>query len=262
MKEWIAFFKSRTFLKHLGIAAASLLLFFWICFWLLDWYTHHGEAIPVPDFAGKKMSQVQNLAEDKNLRFQIVDSIYDPDKPPGVVVDQDPESGFNVKPDRMIYLTLSTNVPPMVSMPNLVDASVRQAASVLESYGFKIGKKNMRPDPCSGCVLAQLMNGKEVKPGTRIPKGSVIDLVVGKGQGSDYVPVPKVIGMTLDEARSEIIGANLSVGAIICEGCKTSRDSASAKVYQQNPGASAENLVNSGSSVDLYLTTKEIKKPE
>jgi beta-lactam-binding protein with PASTA domain len=66
-------------------------------------------------------------------------------------------------------------------MPKLIDRSLRQATSMIESYGLKIGRVNFINDPCVNCILKQLMYGTEIKPGMPVKKGSQIDLVVGKG---------------------------------------------------------------------------------
>jgi beta-lactam-binding protein with PASTA domain len=143
-------------------------------------------------------------------------------------------------------------------MPNLVDASVRQALAMIESYGLKAGRKDFRPDPCVNCVLAQMLKGKKVEPGEMIPKGSVIDLVLGKGQDGELLNVPCVIGLTRQEALNKIAENGMSEGAVACSDCKTAKEKETAKVYRQTPGCAADNLARPGTVIDLYLTTKTI----
>jgi beta-lactam-binding protein with PASTA domain len=142
-------------------------------------------------------------------------------------------------------------------MPKLVDASMRQAQALIESSGLKAGKRNYRPDPCLNCVLEQSIKGKKIEPGTMIQNGSVIDLVLGQGQDGEKINTPCLVGLTQVEALEKITQSGFSEGAIICNDCKTKADKEKAKVYKQNPVCSTDdNLLNLGSTIDLYLSTK------
>lgn len=179
MNNILAFFKSKYFFIHLGIILvliASVIL--GISAWLSH-YTNHNEFVVVPGFKGQEIKNLNTFIEDKSLNYQIIDSIYDPKEKPGVVLRQDPDSGSKVKHNRTVYLYVTGMVAPQVSMPKLIDRSERQARLVLSSYGLKLGKIKEQKADCNGCVLAQLIKGKEVEPGTGVKKGSVIDLVVG-----------------------------------------------------------------------------------
>ena len=257
-KSIILFLKSKRFRVHFIISLAVAFLILWLSFKWLGIYTHHGETFPVPDFSNIKMEELDKFISDKNLKYEIIDSVYDATVPGGVVIKQDPEKNSFVKQNRIIYLTVSSKLAPLVKMPNLVDASVRQALAMIESYGLKAGRKDFRPDPCVNCVLAQMLKGKKVEPGEMIPKGSVIDLVLGKGQDGELLNVPCVIGLTRQEALNKIAENGMSEGAVACSDCKTAKEKETAKVYRQTPGCAADNLARPGTVIDLYLTTKTI----
>ena len=180
MKDFFAFLKSKQFLKHFLIALVSLVVVLWILFKLLNVYTHHGETAEVPDFKGKKISELDNFIQNTNVRYLIIDSLYDPNEKPGIVIKQDPEPKSQVKHNRMIYLYVTSMQAPQIAMPKLIDKSTRQAILMIESYGFKKGLITEVAADCKGCVLKQLYKGKEIKPGELIKKGSKIDLVIGR----------------------------------------------------------------------------------
>lgn len=257
MKNLWLFVKSRTFFKHLGIYLVVISLFLWLLFKWLDVHTGHGDTIEVPDYTNMKITDTHGFSANLGLRDTIIDSLFDAKKPPGVVISQDPEPKTLVKHNRTIYLYVTSYQPQRVQMPNLIDASPRQAIQMLESYGLKMGKPFSKPG--LKCVLQQLYKGKPIKAGDPIPKGSVIDLWIGKGEGDDVVGVPPLDGMKIEEAYNELVGAQLELGAIVCLECKTSSDSASARVYKQYPPKGKE--VSSGSSVDIYLTLDAGKLP-
>ncbi len=180
MKDLFSYLKSSTFFKHLAFATVSLVLILWILFKLLGVYTHHGETAEVPDFKGKSIAELDGFVQDKNVGYIIIDSIYNPEEKPGIVIKQDPEAKSMVKHNRIIYLYVTSTQAPQMAMPKLVDRSTRQAVFMIESYGLKVGRITEVAGDCKGCVLKQFFDGKEIKPGDAIKKGSKIDLSVGK----------------------------------------------------------------------------------
>jgi len=178
MKGFFAFLKSKQFFLHFGIAVLTIFITLWILVKMLNSYTQHGETVEVPDFKGKAIAELNGFIDGKDVRYQIIDSIYAPKEKPGVVIRQDPETKTQVKRNRTIYLYVTGLLPPQVVMPKLIDRSERQAILMLESYGFKTGKITQVAGDCNGCVLGQLVKGKAVEPGTQIKKGTVIDLII------------------------------------------------------------------------------------
>ena len=77
----------------------------------LDIYSNHGEEIAVPNLLGKKSSEAKMKLEELGLSYEILDSIYDPDLPNGIVKQQMIEptsfSKVKVKENRIIGLRLS-----------------------------------------------------------------------------------------------------------------------------------------------------------
>ncbi|MBI4930134.1 MAG: PASTA domain-containing protein [Bacteroidetes bacterium] len=258
MKDILLFLRSKRFRIHFIISLAVGFLILWVSFKSLGSFTHHGELITVPDFLNVKIDELDKFISDKHLRYEVIDSVFDAKIAAGVVVKQDPEKNSSVKQNRIIYLTVSAKMAPLVKMPNLVDASMRQALAMLDSYGLKAGRRDYRPDPCVNCVLVQTMKGKKIEAGEMIPKGSVIDLVLGKGQEGELMNIPCVVGLTHQEASAKLAENGMSEGAVICNDCKTSSDKENAKVYKQSPVCSSDALINPGTSVDLYMSTKII----
>ena len=180
MQGILAFIKSKTFLVQLGIILALIFIILFVSLRWLSSYTQHGEYTEVPDFKGQQISQLDEFVKDKDISYKIIDSIYDPKEKPGIVLWQDPVIKAKVKHNRTIYLYVTGMVAPQVIMQKLVDRSERQARLILSSYGLKTGGISEKAADCNGCVLAQLVKGRSVEPGTGIKKGTVVDLVVGR----------------------------------------------------------------------------------
>ncbi len=188
MKGFFAFIRSKQFFIHLGLAILTISIVLWVLVRMLNVYTQHGEMVAVPDFKGKTIPELKDFVKDEDVRFQIIDSIYAPKEKPGTVIRQDPEAKTMVKHNRTIYLYVTGMLPPQIIMPKLIDRSERQATSMIESYGLKVGKVTQVAGDCSGCVLSQSIKGKNVEPGAMIKKGTVIDIAVGKKE--NYVAPP------------------------------------------------------------------------
>lgn len=262
LKSIILFLKSKQFRIHFIISVGTVAMIIWGALKALDIYTHHKKYIIVPDFSHMSVENISRFATNNHLRYEIIDSVYDPKIKGGIVLKQDPEKNTYVKENRIIYLTVSAKSAPLIKMPNLVDASMRQALTLLETYGLKAGNREYLPDPCVNCVLAQLYKGKKIEPGKMIPKGSVIDLVLGKGQEGELMKVPCVIGLTQKDASEKLAETGMSEGTIICTDCKTNADKEKATVYKQNPGCSPDNLVSPGTPIDLFLSVNPVKSKE
>jgi beta-lactam-binding protein with PASTA domain len=254
MTKFIRFFFSRSFLINLLIA---LLLFAGGIYLILDYledYTLHNETILVPDYQGKIWDDTLG-SSNSNLELIISDSIYQKGAEKNLILDQDPSPQTTVKPGRKIYLTVSSSKPPTISMPKLVDLSLRQATSLMEIYGLQIGELSYKPDLCTNCILEQKFNGKNVPAGARLTKGTKIDLVVGQGFSKEKVAVPYLIGSSLEEANLLLKSVSLNIGSITyLEELENAEDSSKAKIKKTVPAYSEEPSIFMGSSIDLYLT--------
>jgi beta-lactam-binding protein with PASTA domain len=242
-----------------GILISAALLFFVFLFI----FTRHGQGIEVPNFSGNTQEQAYKLARKKNLRITILDSVYISTRKPGTIVEQSPEAGTLVKSNRRIFLTLNASAPKMVEMPDVVGVTLRQAKSTLELQGFTIEMLQFTPDIGVNNVLEQRYKKKKIEPGTQIPKGSAIELLLGRGFANEKAILPRVIGFSLSDARNILIEASLNIGNIIFDNTiKDLRDSLQAKVYSQYPAFTEETPLNFGARVDLWLTVNESRIPK
>ncbi|MEE4115648.1 MAG: PASTA domain-containing protein [Marinilabiliaceae bacterium] len=249
------FLLSREFFKNLGLAVAIATGILFITLIWLSIYTRHGQARPVPDFYGLTIEEGQKLAKKKKLRLEIIDSVYTNIVPRGSIVEQNPSLDHKVKKNRRVFITINAFLPEKVVMPDLVGLSARQAYSVLATAGLEAGNPIYKPDLTIDFVLDQLFEGETVAAGDTIEKGSEIILVLGKGLSSRRTPVPDLVGRKLDNAKSRILGASLTLGTFNFDSSvKTGEDSINAFVYKQNPEYSEDASLQLGSAVYIWLS--------
>ena len=129
---------------------------------------------------GYYIEDVARQTEKFNFEYIVRDSVFDKISTPGTIIAQSPEAGSYVKSGRKFYITLAAYTPPFVKMPNLYDLSLRQATSLLKTYGIKIGSVTTVPS-VGKAVVEQYYKGRIIAPGEKIPQGSVITLVIGSG---------------------------------------------------------------------------------
>jgi len=256
------FILSKIFLKNLGFAVIIIVGLMMILLIWLNFYTRHGQARPVPDFYGLTMEQTAKLAKKSRLRYQVIDSVYTTLVPRGCVAEQNPKPGFKVKKWRNIVFTINAYSPEMVAMPNLVDLPMRQAIALIASSGLEMGQLRYRPDLSIDVVIEQLYNGKKVSEGDSLQKGSVVDLVLGKGLSNQRTPVPDLMGLPLEPARTKILVSSLNLGTYIYDNTIiTGKDSLHAFVYKQNPEYREDASLQLGSAIYLWLTVDSAKLP-
>jgi beta-lactam-binding protein with PASTA domain len=148
----------------------------------------------------------------------------------------------------------------MVAVPNLIDLPIRQALALIESSGLKIGELKYKPDLSVNIVIEQLYSGKKISEGDSIQKGSVVDLVLGKGLSNQRTPVPILIGMHLESAKNKIMVSSLNLGTYIYDNTiVTAEDTLNAFVYKQNPEYKPDASLQLGSAIYLWLTVDPAK---
>jgi beta-lactam-binding protein with PASTA domain len=254
------FLLSKLFFKNLGFAiiiavGGVMILLIW-----MNFYTRHGQARAVPNFVGLTMEETISLAKKSKLRYEIIDSIYTSTVPRGCIAEQNPKPGFKVKKWRNIVLTINAFHPEMVAMPNLVNLPLRQAKAVVESSGLEIGLLKYRPDISIDVVIDQQFNGKDIPEGDSIQKGSVVDLILGKGLSNQRTSVPYLLGMKLDPAKNKILISSLNLGTYVYDKTITSiEDTINAFVYKQIPEYKDNSTLQLGSNIYLWLTVDHAK---
>lgn len=183
MKGVFAFIKSKSFLKQVLIAIVGVLVLIFVLKWWLGITTNHGQKIQVPNLDKLSLEEVEKKLNELDLAYVVIDSAtYNPDYPKKSVIEQNPEAGDFVKENRKIYLTLNPSKYRDVEIPDLNGRTRRQATTHLRSIGFIVGDdvtwvKDIGKDVVRGLKF----KGEKIEPGTKLPKQSTIDLILGDG---------------------------------------------------------------------------------
>lgn len=225
--------------------------------------TRHSHVYILPDFSGMTIQQAQEVAQKGHFRLEVSDSVYIRGMQRGVICRQNPHAGSKVKKNRRILLSINSVLPRQVTVPDVVNYSLRQAKTELIASGLQLGKLIYVEDIATNNVLSQQYKGKDIEPGTLLESDSKIDLVLGLNFASnDSTYVPNVIGYKYNIAKDIIFDNSLNINKMLFdETVSTYTDSLEAFVYGQYPAASDSTSVAMGNEVTLYLSLDETKIP-
>jgi beta-lactam-binding protein with PASTA domain len=182
MRDFLNFLRSKTLLINLGLALVALVLVSWLALQWLKASTNHGELVKVPDLSRMSVIEMREVIENANLRYQVLDSAnYDPEYPKFSIIEQNPPAGNDVKENRKIYVTVNPSGYKKVTVPNIVQVTQRNAASMLRAVGLDVQRVTYINELGKDMVYYIKFNGKNINPGDKLPKTSKIELVCGNG---------------------------------------------------------------------------------
>ena len=121
----------------------------------------------LPDFAGMNYQTAQQWASQHDVNLQ-----QQPDnnsqQPQGIITGQEPAATTLVRPGQTVVVNVSTG-PQVVSVPDVIGASVEQATQILQAAGFHVQVNRYGP----------FDKVFDFSPTTQAPRGSTIVLDVG-----------------------------------------------------------------------------------
>ncbi len=221
--------------------------------------TRHGARRTVPDFTGVLLADAERVAAENDLELHINDSLFVPAYEGGIVLDQLPESGVEVKPGRTVYITINSFRQKMVPVPYVAGRSLRQAKNMLEIAGLEIARLIYRPDIATNYVLEEYLDEVKITDESVVQAemGSGLTLYVGVEEDKNLTAVPQVVGLSLQAAKGRVWESGLNVGKVVYDEGINLLNQKNARVYMQLP--TAEQAATLGGKVELRLTLDEEK---
>jgi beta-lactam-binding protein with PASTA domain len=173
---------SKTFFTQVLIAFGIVAVVAYAFFHWITYATNHGQEITVPNLAKLSAEQAEERLSELDLDYIILDTVdFNPDFPKLTIVNQEPKAGAKVKAGRKVYLKINAEKFTMVTVPDLLEKTYRQAVPTLKAVGLEEGSITYKPYLGKDMVLEMQFNGKTLKPGDKVLRSSKIDLVLGDG---------------------------------------------------------------------------------
>lgn len=170
----------------------------------IDYYTHHGEAISIPDIKHKSFDDAEHILSNLGLIVQVSDTGYVKTLPAGCILEQSLAPGLKVKSGRIIYVTINSAHSPTITIPDVIDnCSLREAMAKLSAMGFKLGT----PQYIAGeqdWVYGILVKGKHVVAGDKVSVEATLIIQVGNGL-RDTADSVNYVAPVIEEPEDEFI---------------------------------------------------------
>lgn len=252
-KKFFQFIFKRKILLNIILILFAWIILIWSTLTYFDSYTNHGEEIEVPSLLGNNVKDVPDLLTGTTLKYEIIDSVYNPSLLEGTIIYQLPlpsdSTGMMVKNGRIIKIRVSKQ-SRLVEAPLVVSKSLRFAEAVITAKGLRTKITFVPSNEDQGSVIDQKYKGKSISKGTKIPINSIIELVVGRKTGDEFAFVPNVVGLSIIEAQTRMTNLNLLA---IYSDCQSKQDSLDAIIINQSPIGDSSRLPF-GSVVTVFAT--------
>jgi len=165
--------------------------------------------VQVPDIVNMTQGDASLVLTTLGFKVGAVTQEYSDDIAEGNVSTQNPEPGKDVASGSAVDLVVSkgSDAPAeQVAVPNLSGMTQAQAEDALTKIKLVPlpGTPEFAPGVDPGKIFKQSVN-----PGTNVDVGTTVNFVVALG--SETVAVPKVAGLTRDNAISAIVAAGLGI---------------------------------------------------
>ena len=181
IKEFFSFRQNKYFWINILAMIAVVVLLMFGTLKGIDIYTHHGEAVVVPDVKGMTVAEAGAVFDSRGLACIVSDSTYVKDKPAGCILDYNPAAGQKVKEGRIIYLTINAINIPLQVVPDVADnSSLRQAEARILASGFKLNDIEYMAGE-KDWVYGVKYQDRVLAMGEKVPMGATLTLMVGNG---------------------------------------------------------------------------------
>ncbi len=201
----------------------------------------------VPKVVGLNKDEAIKVLTDMNLSPIVTTSRFDEKYGKDEVIFQKPLPNARVKEGRRIYLTISGG-EQMVTIPNLINKTIRDAQITLERIGLLTGKiDSVESEFPVGIVCDQ-----EFLEGREIATGSTVGISISLGPQIGMIRVPGILGKNLNEAEKILKSNSLSIGL---RSYITSSTMLPNTIVDQQP--SEGSLVPVNDSINVVLTQSD-----
>ncbi len=157
--------------------------------------------VAVPDVVGKPAADAQAALEQASF-VVAVERRFDDKIPRDAAIGTRPGGGERAPRESKITLVVSDGPTP-TPVPGVAGKSYEEAAGILQNQGFEVTRR----DDFSDTVDVGLVIGTEPAEGKSAQRGSQVTIIVSKGP--DLVEVPRVRGMSVEEASQALTAAGL-----------------------------------------------------
>ena len=197
-----------------------------------------GNAI-VPSTAGLDREAAVRALEERGFGAEVV-TAFSSRVPEGLVIFSDPSGGTSARRGSAVQLTVSSG-PRLFRVPALIDLARSAAVARIRERGFEPQVTEEESKLPAGRVISQSPG-----PGSRLPAGSTVSIVVSSGLPT--VRVPGLVGLPRPDAVAALRDRGLTP---VVEEKEIADEGRDGLVVQQSPSGGTE--LEEGDSVTIVV---------
>lgn len=264
IKQYLA---DKPVIKHLGILFIFIVFILILIYVWLRFYTNHGQKIPMVNITGKSLTQASELIDDHSFQLVVTDSSFVIGKSGGIILDQNPKPGAEVKEGRKIYVTITKQEADKIlvsELPLLYGNDFVQKSVELKHRGILAKIKSKKYDPGDPNHILEvyyknqlIIDKTVIRNDVKISKGDELEFVVSDKDGGE-ISVPDLVCSSVSEIEFLLQQFNLEVGEITAKGAIN--DTSSAFVIDQDPKYDGITKIPMNSKINITVVSNKPSK--
>ncbi len=206
--------------------------------------------VEVIHYVGMNIDEALTDLEQKNLPYAEPEYKYNDTVEKGIIIEQKPAPGISIMPGGLtkVELVVSNGIQE-VAIPEDI-----KFADFLETMIYLRDELNLKPievtEYSDEVALGRVIR-TEPEMGSMVKAGSQVKVYKSLGPKLEYVTVPDLTGLTMDEAKHKLLTVNLSIGRIFPE----DREGYKGMIINQEPKAG--DTVKELTPVNIYFEDDE-----
>lgn len=205
--------------------------------------------IETPGFESLTLEEAQAKAQESGLKIEVIGKEVNVKYKPGQITKQEPAKGTKVAEGSQIKVTLSEEkVVEKINVPRVVDLDIEEARKMLEAAKLKALVEYQSDVAKINTVISQTP-----EEGYPLEEGKRVKIIVSSGIDQSEVPVPNVVGKSLDDAKKALTSSNLKYTISYQE----NKNKPEGHILSQSPKANDKATIDS----EVSIVVNRYEKP-
>jgi serine/threonine-protein kinase len=166
--------------------------------------------VTMPKLTGVPLERAERLAAGLGLEVKVEDRVYSDKYAGGQIVSQVPANGTQLKVGQHVHVLVSLGAPTVV-VPDLTGSSVRAAQINATQRGLTIG--DVVAVHWAGIAADQIVAQDPPASAAQVRRPAV-NLLISLGDPTPAYICPRLVGITLTQARQAIESSGFKLGAV------------------------------------------------
>ncbi|UCH96427.1 MAG: PASTA domain-containing protein [Candidatus Aminicenantes bacterium] len=166
-----------------------------------------GEEIAAPALIGKNLEEASKIAAQHKVYLKKITGNYDRRYDPLTVINQVPSPGVRIKERSFIKIFITSDVVEVI-VPDLCGYNLNDCEKLLSENSLR---KRYVSYMDAEDVPVDFVIAQSYPPGTRVPTGTEIDILLSRGAKDKSYIMPDVIGQYASDVKAYFISRGLKI---------------------------------------------------